>query len=269
MIAIPIVLGLLCGVLVNGLADNLIREENVSLPSLFLPRCTYCDAPRKVRDWSAVFSNLFQSGRCLRCGAPRPFRDLLVEAILWIGWLAIWLTLKDNPHGFLISGLILSTFLLFTAIDFEHRLVVVEGVALVSLLLLLDGWILGPENLFRMLSGGIIGFTVFLLLFFLGRFLAGLLNLGQGIEPLGFGDVILAALVGFVTGWPAILLAIFVSIFLGGIVGLGLSVFSILKKSPLQNATMAYGPYLLMAGLLVYFFGGQFLGGVMNILAGF
>ena len=265
MIAIPIALGLLCAMLVNGLADNLAREEDVPFPAMFLPRCSYCDAQRKVRDWSAIFSNLFQSGRCLRCGAPRPFRDLLVEAILWVGLPAIWMTGTSDVLGLLIGGWILSAFLLFTVIDFEHRLVAVEAVALVSLILLLEGWILGTDNLIRMLEGGLVGFAVFLLFYFFGKFLAGLLNLGQGIEPLGFGDVILAALVGFVTGWPAILLAIFVSIILGGMAGLGLSVFSLLKKSPLQNATMAYGPYLLVAGLLVYFFGGQILGGVMNI----
>lgn len=269
MIAIPIILGLLCGVLVNGLADNLIREEDVPLRSLFLPRCTYCDSPRKVGDWSAVFSSLFHSGSCLRCGAPRPFRDLLVEAILWVGLPAVWLTGTNNVHALLVGGLILSMFTLFTVIDFEHRFVVIEAVALVSVLLLLDGWILGTESLVRMLEGGGAGFAIFLLLFFLGRFLAGIFRLGQGIEPLGFGDVILAALVGFVTGWPAVLLAIFVSVFLGGIAGLVLSVFSIFKRSPLQNATMAYGPYLLMAGLLVYFYGGQFLGGVMDVLAVF
>jgi hypothetical protein len=42
-----------------------------------------------------------------------------------------------------------------------------------------------------------------------------------------------------------------------------------IKKSPLKNATMAYGPYLLMAGVLIYFFGTPFLGGILNILGAF
>jgi leader peptidase (prepilin peptidase)/N-methyltransferase len=265
MIVLPLVLGLAAAVLVNGLADNLVREEDMPLSALFLPRCAYCDSPRKLRDWSAVFSTLFQSGRCLRCGAPRRFRDLLTEGILWIGWPAIWLAGKGDLHGLLIGGWILSTFLLFTVIDFESRFVVVETVALAALVLLLDGWIRGNGTLIRMLIGGGAGFAVFLLFFILGRLLAALLRLGRGIEPLGFGDVILAALVGLVTGWPAILLALFVSVFLGGIVGMVLLVASIFKKSPLQYATMAYGPYLLIAGLLMYFYGGQFLGGLLDV----
>jgi leader peptidase (prepilin peptidase)/N-methyltransferase len=269
MIVLPWVLGLIASVLVNGLADNLVREEDMPLSTLFLPRCAYCDAPRKFRDWSAVFSTLFQSGRCLRCGAPRRFRDLLTEGILWAGWPAVWLAAKGDLHGMLIGGWILSTFLLFAVIDFETRFVVVETVALAALVLLLDGWIQGNGTLIRMLTGGAAGFAVFLLFFFLGRLLAALLRLGQGVEPLGFGDVILAALVGLVTGWPAILLALFVSVFLGGIVGLGVLAASLFKKNPVEHATMAYGPYLLAAGLLMYFYGGQFLGGLIDVFQDF
>jgi leader peptidase (prepilin peptidase)/N-methyltransferase len=269
MILLAMVLGWVSGVAVNGLADNLVREDAVPLRAAAIPRCRYCDAPRKFPDWSAILSTIFHSGRCLRCGAPRPLRDLLVEALLWLGFPAVWIIIRGDIHGLLTGGFILAVAVLFSTIDFEHRIVAVEVVALVSLALLLDGWTHGTATLIRLLLGGAAGFGIFLVLFLLGKVLAVVFRLGRDTEPLGFGDVILAALVGFVTGWPAILLAIFVSIFAGGIAGLILAFLTAIHRSPWRNATMAYGPYLLLAGLLVYFFGTPFLGGILNILAGF
>jgi prepilin signal peptidase PulO-like enzyme (type II secretory pathway) len=266
MIVIPILVGVLCAVGVNGLADNLLRDEGVPLPAAAIPRCAYCDRPRKLADWSAVVSNLLLSGGCLRCGAPRPFRDLLVEAILWIGIPAVWLGNRSGWHDLLIGGLLLSAFLLFTVMDFERRSVVVEAVALVSLVFLLDAWIRGADLLSRALSGGLGGFLIFLVLYFLGRALAGLFKLGGGIEPLGFGDVILAALVGFIVGWPGVLLAVLCSIILGGLAGLGLLALLLVRGKAPRNATMAYGPYLLISGLLVYFYGGTFIDGIRSLL---
>jgi leader peptidase (prepilin peptidase)/N-methyltransferase len=256
-------------VVVNGLADNLLREDAVPLRSVWITRCQYCDSPRKIPDWSAILSTLFFSGRCLRCSAPRPLRDLVTEAFLWLGLPIIWMIGRYDAHALFTGGVILSACLLFSIIDFEHRAVLVESVALVSVVLLLDGLTSGAEIPLRMLFGGLGGFSIFLLLFLLGKLLAVIFKIGGDIEPLGFGDVILAAFIGFITGWPAILLAIFVSIFLGGIAGLGLIIIMTVKRSSINNATMAYGPYLLMAGLLMYFFGTPFLGGILNLLAAY
>jgi prepilin signal peptidase PulO-like enzyme (type II secretory pathway) len=269
MILLAVVLGWISAVIVNGLADNLAREDAVPLRSAWIPRCDYCDSPRRVPDWSAILSTLFFSGRCLRCSAPRPLRDLLAEAFLWLGFPLILISGRTGFHELLTGGMILSACLLFSIIDFEHRTVVVEAVLFVSLALLLDGLTNGGEFPLRMLIGGLAGFVIFLLLFLLGKMLSIIFGIGQDIEPLGFGDVILSAFIGIITGWPAILLAIFVSIFLGGIAGLGLALIMAVRRYPLKNATMAYGPYLLMAGVLVYFFGTPFLGGILNILAAF
>ncbi|MBN1440100.1 MAG: prepilin peptidase [Anaerolineales bacterium] len=269
MIVLAAAMGLVCGIAVNALADNLMREEPLPFGAWFVPRCGYCDAPRTLPDWSAIFSSLFHSGGCRRCGAPRPFRDLLVEAVLWVGFPAIWMTGGGGLQGLVNGGGILFAFVLFAVIDFERRLVAVEAVALASLFLVLAGWSRGAEHLWRVLGGGAAGFVVFLSLFLFGKILSGLFRLGGGIEPLGFGDVILAALVGLATGWPAVLAAMFLSIFLGGIAGVGLLAASLIRRNPLQTATMAYGPYLLLAGLIVFFFGGPFLEGTKTLGGGF
>jgi leader peptidase (prepilin peptidase)/N-methyltransferase len=259
--------GLFASILVNGLADNLPSFEDRIFPSPFLPRCGYCGSIRKTRDLSAVGSNLFGSGRCLRCGAPRPFRDLSVEAVLMVFLPGLWLLGKTGPQDIFWAGYILSIFLLFLVVDFEHRYVLGEVVGLAALVLLLAGGLRGYPALLNILAGGAAGFLIFLLLFLLGRVMSWMFHLGQGIEPLGFGDVILAGLVGVVTGWPAVLMAVLLSIFLAGIAGIILLIVSLAKGESAGNATMAYGPYLLISGLIVYFYGGPFLNWILNGLS--
>jgi prepilin signal peptidase PulO-like enzyme (type II secretory pathway) len=259
--------GLLVSIILNGLADNLPVADRRPFPLSFFPACAYCGSVRKARDLLAVGSTLFQAGRCLRCSAPRPFRDLLVEAILMISFPALWLFGKTSVPEILLSGFILSVFLLFLIIDFEHRYVLGEVVGLVSLILLLCGLLRGFSSLVWMVEGGAGGLLIFLLLYLLGWLMGKVFHIGHGIEPLGFGDVILAALVGIVTGWPAVLMAVFLSIFIAGIAGVILFFLSAVRRVPLGTATMAYGPYLLISGLIVYFFGGPLVEWIANSIA--
>jgi leader peptidase (prepilin peptidase)/N-methyltransferase len=261
--------GLFVSILVNGLADNLPATEDRPFPSPFLPRCGYCGSIRKTRDLSAVFSNLFESGRCLRCGAPRPFRDLSVEAALMVFLPAVWLLGKTGVGDIFWAGYVVAVFLLFLIVDFEHRYVLGEVVGLAALVLVLAAGLKGYPALLRILEGGIAGFLIFLFLFLLGRLFSWIFHLGQGIEPLGFGDVILAGLVGIATGWPAVLLAILLSVILAGLAGMILLILSVAKGESAGTATMAYGPYLLVSGLVVYFYAGPFLGWVLTGLTVF
>lgn len=260
---------LMVSIILNGLGDNLPATDNRPFPSNLFPACGYCGSMRKARDLLAVGSTLFQSGRCLRCGAPRPFRDLLVEALLMISFPALWLFGMTSVPEILLSGFILSTFLLFLIIDFEHRYVLGGVVGLVSLVLLLCGLLRGFSSLVWMVEGGVAGLLIFLVLYLLGWLMGKIFHIGHGIEPLGFGDVILAALVGIVTGWPAVLMAVFLSIFIAGIAGIILLFFSAVRRMPLRNATMAYGPYLLISGLMVHFFGGALVEWIVNSMTVF
>jgi len=261
--------GLLVSILLNGLADNLPTPEDRPMGSLLLPRCTYCGSTRKAFDLSAVLSSLFGSGRCLRCGAPRPFRDLALEAVLVIAFPVFWLLGRTAALDLFYAGFVLAAFLLFLIIDFEHRFVLGGVVGLAALVLILAGGLRGYPALVRTLGGGIAGFLIFLLLYLLGKLLGRLLHLGQGIEPLGFGDVILGGLVGVAAGWPGVILAVLFSIILAGAAALLLLIVAFIKGESPRNATMAYGPYLMISGLIVCLYGGPFLEWMINGLAVF
>ncbi|HLZ95284.1 MAG TPA: A24 family peptidase [Candidatus Dormibacteraeota bacterium] len=67
-------------------------------------------------------------------------------------------------------------------------------------------------------------------------------------EVLGFGDVKLAAFMGFLLGWPAIVDACFLGVLLGAVAAIGVGVW---KRS--LKATFAYGPYLAMGALVLLY----------------
>ena len=67
-------------------------------------------------------------------------------------------------------------------------------------------------------------------------------------EVLGFGDVKLAAFMGFLLGWPAIVDACFIGVLVGAIAAVGVGVW---KRS--MRATFAYGPYLALGALVMLY----------------
>jgi prepilin signal peptidase PulO-like enzyme (type II secretory pathway) len=266
MVLLLVFFGWMAAIAVNGLADNLPLSETYTLPGIFLPRCMYCDRIRKPGDWTAVGSTLFHSGQCTRCNAPRPLRDHLVEAVLMIGIPVLGMLGKKPIQNLLVDGLIISSFLLFAIIDFEHRCVIGEAVIAASGLMVLVGFSMGGSVWKGMLGGAIAGVVIFSALYLLGRFLAWIFRLGQGIEPLGMGDVFLAGIVGVATGWPAVLLAIILSIFMAGFLGFAILCIDFFRRRPMAEATMAYGPYLLISGFIVYFYAGPVLERILKII---
>ena len=101
---------------------------------------------------------------------------------------------------------------------------------------------------------------MFLVLFLLGFAFLRLMRYETREAALGFGDVVLAGLVGLAVGWPAVLLALLLAILGAGAAGLAILVWKAVRRQATQGATMAYGPYLALAAVLVYFFGADLAG---------
>jgi len=75
---------------------------------------------------------------------------------------------------------------------------------------------------------------------------------------MGWGDVKLAALIGFVTGFPLVILAIFLAVILGGIVA---AILLLLKIKGRKDA-IPFGPFLSAAAMVTLFWGGN----IVNLL---
>ncbi len=70
-------------------------------------------------------------------------------------------------------------------------------------------------------------------------------------EAMGFGDVILMALVGSFLGWQPTLVAFFIAPFFAMLITAGRWVVSLFSKSRLVEMQLPYGPYLSLSALVV------------------
>lgn len=131
--------------------------------------------------------------------------------------------------------------------DFEHRLILdrvmfpsMALAVLVSLTPLVDknlglwqqGWWVG-------IAVGLAAGAIFLILALVGSAIFK-------AEALGFGDVKLAAFMGFLLGWPYTFSAIFYGVLIAGVVSIGVIIW---RRS--LKGTIAYGPYLAAGALIL------------------
>jgi prepilin signal peptidase PulO-like enzyme (type II secretory pathway) len=252
-------IGGLLGGLINALADNLpvgvLPRGRGRAEAVLLPRCEYCGEPRRGWRALAVLQVLQGGARCGECTAPRKARDLLVELLMAGALSVLWMRAPQSPLAQAAGAVVLSMFVLATVIDFEHRLVLMDVTLVGGGLLLAVGALGGAGRVRDALVGAAVGAAVFLLLYLLGFAFLRLLRYEAREAALGFGDVLLAAWVGLAVGWPAVLMALLLAILGAGAAGLGILAWRTIRRQATQGATMAYGPYLALAAVVVYFFG--------------
>jgi leader peptidase (prepilin peptidase) / N-methyltransferase len=257
VIIFAIFLGLVFAIGLNGMADNLPSEyvPYKKIKEWLLPRCAYCGTTRKLSDWSSWASWFVRGGGCARCGAPRPQRDFLVETLFPIACLAYASLFPGKPLDLLSEACVLGVYFLITIIDFEHRAVLSEVILMGVVVIGLAGIRNSLTWLLPMMEGALAGLGIALVLYLFGFLLTRMIRWESMTEPLGFGDVMIAGLVGMATGWPGIMMAMFLAVFLGGIVGLLILFRQKLQHKEDTEATMAYGPYLAIAAVVFHYQG--------------
>jgi len=104
------------------------------------------------------------------------------------------------------------------------------------------------------LIGAVAGYGIFWLV-------ARVFLLATGREGMGYGDFKLLAMLGAFMGWQALPFIIFASSLVGAVAG---SVFLMLSKRGFR-AEIPYGPYLALAGMAWFVWGGDILLWYMGI----
>jgi leader peptidase (prepilin peptidase)/N-methyltransferase len=139
----------------------------------------------------------------------------------------------------LTISLYVAVLLLVAAIDLRQRLVYPQltypatlvGIVLTPLVFNQPTW----SSLLGALTGG----AAFLLIYLFAR-----LAYGRS-DALGFGDVMIAGLIGSMVGFPAVAPALLLGSIFGG---LGAAVVGLARRS--RRAHFAYGPALCLGGLV-------------------
>lgn len=244
MILVAILVGFIVGWLVNYFSDVLPIQRKLSRP-----HCTHCDVAFGWQDY-------FLLRPCANCHHKRSSRTIIVLLAAMI--ISAILSFNYPPKlGYWFSLLILTYFGVVLVIDLEHRLIL-HPVSLVGAGIALIAGTLNHDWLSSII-GGFVGLLIMLLFYLFGmlfaRYRARKLGVDDGEEALGFGDVVLAGVLGLMLGWQQIGQALLIAILAGGLISLLLIlVLSALRRFESMNVFTAYGPYLILGATLLIFF---------------
>ena len=243
---LPLVLGFLAGGLVNYLADVLPRTRRFSQPV-----CVNCE---HEFSWGKYL--LFRA--CENCGKTRGLRTWLIFFVIVVVSMIVWFS-PQSKLGYGLNLILLVYFGLVFVIDLEFRLILHPTSIFGAILGLGVGWFLHgiKDTLFGGLAGLVIMFTFYLFGMLFARIRTKRMK-KQGLETddeeaLGFGDVILAGILGLMLGWPVIWFGLILGILLGGVVTLPM----LFRKSYNEDAWMVfipYGPFFIISAALIIFF---------------
>lgn len=231
----------LVSILVSVAADSLPHTRRITVPT-----CRQCG--EVVSFFRYVFCK-----NCAVCGTKEIhcFRRCFIQ----IGYplAAIWLWFSPPARlGFWAGIILLAYFLLVGIIDLEYKLVLhpvslVGGVAGLALGIWQKGFL-------STILGGIAGFGMMLGLYYFGILfsnVAGRIR-GQKIEEvaLGYGDVILAGIIGLMLGWPELVGGILTAIILGGVFSGAFMLAMMIFRKYRPMTAIPYAPFLLIGAFI-------------------
>jgi leader peptidase (prepilin peptidase)/N-methyltransferase len=174
-------------------------------------------------------------------------------------YIFITLLLWNTPPellGFVVGLILLIYFGVVIVIDLEHRLIL-HPVSLVGGIvgLIIGVWLHGILNT---IIGGLAGFGIMLGLYLLGYFIAKWIarvkNQVLDEEALGFGDVMLGGVLGLLLGWPGIVLGIVFAILIGGLVSLVYVLILLIRGRYQSFIAIPYGPFLVAGAMILLYF---------------
>ncbi|KQZ56287.1 MULTISPECIES: A24 family peptidase [unclassified Lysobacter] len=241
---------------------NRDAREILELPEIYDPpppgivversHCPHCKHQLSWYENIPVFSYLFLRGRCRNCKAPISPQYPLVEALTMLVTLACVWRFGFGWQGF--GAIVFSTFLIaMSGIDFRTKLLPDQ----LTLPLMWLGLVASSDNLYFPTKPALLGA------------MAGYLSLWSvwwvfkqltGKEGMGHGDFKLLAAIGAWVGLKGVLPTILLSSLVGAIIGsIWLTARGRDKATPIP-----FGPYLAVAGWIVFFWGEQLVGAYMR-----
>lgn len=133
-----------------------------------------------------------------------------------------------------LAALYVAFLLAVLVIDLEHRRVLNVMLAPAAIIAVAASLLPGMPGILAALLGGLAGFGLFLVVFFLGR------------GRMGAGDVKLAGVIGLMVGIADVLPALVGGIVLGGVA----AIYLLMARKATRTTTMAYAPYLALGAML-------------------
>jgi leader peptidase (prepilin peptidase)/N-methyltransferase len=233
-------------------AHEILEQPDVSDPPppgivLEPSHCPHCKQRLSWFENIPLFSWLALRGKCRHCKAPISAQYPLVELLTALLCVASMWRFGFGWQGF--GAALLGCFLVaLSGIDLRTRLLPDQ----LTLPLMWLGLVASMDNLYMptkvALIGAALGYVSLWSVWWLFKQITGK-------EGMGHGDFKLLAALGAWCGWKAILLIVLMSSLVGAIIG---SIW-LAAKGRDRATPIPFGPYLAIAGWVVFFWGNQII----------
>lgn len=222
--------GLSIGSFLNVLIDRLPKGENVIGGR---SKCDYCHKTLRWFELIPLLSYILQGGRCRRCHKHLSLQYPFVECVTGLVFMSM--PSSSSPLWFVI----ISSMIVIVVADFKYQ--IIPDSMLIVLLAAFFGlrFPMPFYNLCVFISVGLLSGLFFYLLWVVTK--------GKGM---GFGDVKLATVLGIILGFPSIVVALYVAFLTGAFYG----VILMITRYAGMKSKVAFGPFLLLGGIIAYFF---------------
>ncbi|ELK45695.1 prepilin peptidase [Halobacillus sp. ACCC02827] len=211
--------------------------------------CPDCGTQLEPRDLIPVLSYVIAKGRCRHCGRPVSFLypavELITGALFFIAYVHYGLTVEFTGALLLISLAVIVSIGDFKYMLIPNRLLLFfTGVFfLYRIAFPLDPWY---DSLLGALTGSGIVFVIIVV--------------SKG--GMGAGDMKLLGVLGLFLGMKAMVLTLFLASLIGTVVSLSLIGIGVVnRKQPVP-----FGPSIMAAALIVYFYGQQMMDAYFKML---
>jgi leader peptidase (prepilin peptidase)/N-methyltransferase len=205
-------------------------------------RCPYCEHAIRPIDNIPVLSFLLLRGKCRSCHKNISLRYPLIE--LLTGLLFVFTSYQLGTSIFTFYAWILIALLIaLTFIDIDTHLLpdhLTISLLWLGLTINING---GFVDLKSAVMGAVIGYLILWSIFWLFKILTGK-------EGMGYGDFKLLSALGAWMGWQSLLPIVIISSMIGSVIG----IFLILLKINQKSSALPFGPFLSIAGLVVFFY---------------
>lgn len=202
---------------------------------------SFCPSCHKQLSWFElipVFSFILQRGKCRTCQQKisliYPIIELLTGLLFVLCYLMIGIELE------LIIALLLISMLMIVFVSDITYMLIPNKVLLFFLPLFMMMRVIQPlDPWWSSITGGTVAFILIALIIIVSK------------GGMGAGDMKLFGLLGIVLGLGKVLLTFFLASLLGALIGMILLLRKIIKR----KQPIPFGPYIIVASIISYFFG--------------
>ncbi len=238
-IIILFVLGLEIGSFLNVVIDRLPDDKSLVKPP---SHCDNCGTRLKPIDLIPLVSYLWLRGRCRYCGTHLTQRIFWVELATGLSLALLWVK-YDWSNDFWILAVYACLLIVIFVIDLNTQLIL-NKITYPACVFALATVPLRDEVTYlawrdNALIGGAVGFAVLFLVVVLSR------------GGMGWGDVKMAALMGFALGFPIIFVGLMIGILCGGII----ATFLLILKRKGRKQAIPFGPFLAIGAMTALIWG--------------